>query len=138
MRKTCTSPLYAEKIQNLRYLCLKFTLSARKRSTGTDLDIHIHEMPKLRDLLSSSTASATLPQLLKTSLNIRVQVYADDVKIYGCYNENNRDEVSRALEQSIEKLDEWARNFDLMVNLSKCFVLHIGDGVPLYHLSEYT
>ncbi|VDO45748.1 unnamed protein product [Haemonchus placei] len=70
-----------------------------------------------------------LTQMLKVSVNVGVQVNADDVKIYEWYNQNNRDEVCRASQQSLEKLISWAMDLDLVVNLDKCCVLHRGGGV---------
>ncbi|KAK6035741.1 hypothetical protein COOONC_26754 [Cooperia oncophora] len=58
-------------------------------------------------------------------------VYADDVKLYGIYDDRNRDDVCAALKQSVEKLNHWAASLDLAVNLNKCCVLHIGGGAAM-------
>ncbi|EYC03347.1 hypothetical protein Y032_0094g2706 [Ancylostoma ceylanicum] len=68
-----------------------------------------------------------LPQLLRTSPDINVQVYADDIKVYGGYVEQNRDEVHSALELSITRMLEWASEWDLPINLNKSCFLHIGN-----------
>ncbi|EYC28607.1 hypothetical protein Y032_0007g3312 [Ancylostoma ceylanicum] len=69
-----------------------------------------------------------LPNFLKTSPLIKVQMYADDIKIYSCYNERNRQEALLALSGSIEKMLAWSQAWDLPVNLSKSVIMHIGNG----------
>ncbi|XGW02669.1 hypothetical protein V3C99_014590, partial [Haemonchus contortus] len=74
-----------------------------------------------------------LPSFIKTCPEIKVQMYADDVKIYAAYNEENKEVVQLALKKSIMKLTEWASNWELSVNLSKCSVFHLGGGAPGYY-----
>ncbi|KAK6045147.1 hypothetical protein COOONC_17347 [Cooperia oncophora] len=57
-------------------------------------------------------------------------IYADDIKLYGVYDCSNRDSVLTSLKLAIEKLNTWASDLDLAMNLNKCYVLHIGDEAP--------
>lgn len=66
--------------------------------------------------------------ILEGSKNIGLQLYADDIKIYGSYNDENFIEVTEELSRCIGKLVTWASKWDLTVNLDKCFVMHIGVG----------
>lgn len=68
-----------------------------------------------------------LPSKLKTHTSIKVQLYADDIKLYGIYNSENRLEVSSALADSIRRMMEWSADWDLPVNLTKTFVVHLGN-----------
>ncbi|VDL74547.1 unnamed protein product [Nippostrongylus brasiliensis] len=67
-----------------------------------------------------------LPALLKSSPDVGVQIYADDVKIYGVYNSRNRESVQNALQTSIMKMNEWALEQKIPLNLKKCAVMHLG------------
>lgn len=67
-----------------------------------------------------------LPRRLKTHPAVKVQIYADDIKIYGAYNDHNQEEVCQALSQSISIMMEWAAAWHLPVNISKSCVLHFG------------
>lgn len=67
-----------------------------------------------------------LPTKLKTQPAVKVRMFADDIKIYGFYVESSRCCVQQALSLCISMMMEWARNWELPVNLSKTLVLHIG------------
>ncbi|VDL64430.1 unnamed protein product [Nippostrongylus brasiliensis] len=67
-----------------------------------------------------------LSALLKSSPDIGVQIYADDVKIYGVYNSRNSESVRTALQTSITKMNEWALEQKIPLNLKKCAVMHLG------------
>uniref|UniRef100_A0A7I4Z2B1 Reverse transcriptase domain-containing protein n=1 Tax=Haemonchus contortus TaxID=6289 RepID=A0A7I4Z2B1_HAECO len=71
-----------------------------------------------------------LPSFIKTCPEIKVQMYADDVKIYATYNKVNEEVVQLALKKPIMELNEWALNWELSVNLSKSSVFHLGGGAP--------
>lgn len=67
-----------------------------------------------------------LPEKLFTSPSVKVQIFADDVKVYGIYNAETQTEVQQALSQSISNMMEWATAWDIPVNLSKTSVMHLG------------
>ncbi|EYC38446.1 hypothetical protein Y032_0715g1767 [Ancylostoma ceylanicum] len=70
-----------------------------------------------------------LPSVLKTHTAVSVQMYADDIKIYGSYNEDDRMVIHEALSHSLSKLMEWSNVWELPVNLAKTKVLHIEPGL---------
>ncbi|KAK6729077.1 hypothetical protein RB195_006247 [Necator americanus] len=49
-----------------------------------------------------------LPNVLRTSSHISVQMYANDIKIYGIYDDENYLEVRTALQTSLAKMSDWA------------------------------
>lgn len=71
-----------------------------------------------------------LPAYIKASSFVKTQIYADDIKLYASYSTLNHNEVQLALKHSVERLTEWAALWSLPVNLNKCFVLHLGGGLP--------
>lgn len=50
--------------------------------------------------------------------SIKVQLYADDIKVYGIYGMENKCEIHAALTESIRRLMEWTNFWSLPVNLS--------------------
>lgn len=74
-----------------------------------------------------------LPHLLITSPSIRVQMFADDIKIYGIYDVNDCDAVRAALKASLLKLPQWASLYEIPINLDKCKLMHFGGGAPTRH-----
>ncbi|KAK6038767.1 reverse transcriptase [Cooperia oncophora] len=103
---------------------------ARVSPIGTSAPVVCHRAGVLSPLLFL-LYTIELPKVVNTSVNVKVQVYADDVKLYGIYDDKNRDDVCAALKQSVEKLNHWAASLDLAVNLNKCCVLHIGSGAAM-------
>lgn len=69
-----------------------------------------------------------LPKLFSTSQFVKTKIFADDIKIYGIYNEDNSYEVCSELERSIAKLYDYVSSWNLTMNIDKCFVMHIGKG----------
>lgn len=67
-----------------------------------------------------------LPEKLKTHTSVRIQLYADDIKVYGIYGKDNRHEIHKALSDSIWRLMEWTEMWELPVNLSKTYGVHFG------------
>ena len=67
-----------------------------------------------------------LPQILKISDIVHIRIYADDIKIYGVYDNLNYDEVHATLQQSLQRMYEWASNNGLCINPRKCSYLHLG------------
>ncbi|EYC13274.1 hypothetical protein Y032_0044g1073 [Ancylostoma ceylanicum] len=67
-----------------------------------------------------------LPDGLKTHPNVKIQIYADDIKIYGNYNEQSKDEVHSAVSESLRRMVDWANNHEIPINLNKSTVFHIG------------
>ncbi|KAK6737747.1 hypothetical protein RB195_020074 [Necator americanus] len=53
-------------------------------------------------------------------------MYADDIKIYGIYDDENYLEVRNALQTSLAKMSDWASKWDLRINHDKSLVMHIG------------
>ncbi|KAK6055958.1 hypothetical protein COOONC_06534 [Cooperia oncophora] len=54
-----------------------------------------------------------LPQLLKTCPDIRVQIYADDIKVYCAYETEGRDVMYHALKLSVERMCEWSTSWGI-------------------------
>ncbi|EYC21617.1 hypothetical protein Y032_0019g3929 [Ancylostoma ceylanicum] len=67
-----------------------------------------------------------LPILLNADMRVKSAIYADDIKIFSSFSENDAYEVAMALQSSINKLLEWAKENDIDVNLTKTFCLSIG------------
>lgn len=67
-----------------------------------------------------------LPMLLKTHPDIRVQMYADDIKLYCAYTQDSSSEISSALRTSIARLVSWTSDHSIPLNLNKSMVLHLG------------
>ncbi|KAK6035759.1 hypothetical protein COOONC_26736, partial [Cooperia oncophora] len=68
-----------------------------------------------------------LPAYITTSPEVKVQMYADDIKIYAAYDTTNKSEVQAAFRLSLAKMSEWAASWGLTINLNKCSLLHLGD-----------
>lgn len=80
-----------------------------------------------------------LPDRLKTHAAISVQMFADDIKVYGTYNASNQSLVLKALNQSILNMITWASNWEIPVNLAKTSVMHFGPGrAPDYRFGNIT
>ena len=63
-------------------------------------------------------------------------MFADDIKIYGIYGSGNCNEVRRALSTSLEKMNSWALQWDIPLNLNKTMVMHLGECEPfIYEVS---
>lgn len=63
------------------------------------------------------------------------QMFADDTKLYRViHNQHDRD----ILQQDLSNLKDWAENWKLQFNASKCKILHIGINNPHheYHMGE--
>ncbi|KAK6764801.1 hypothetical protein RB195_024937 [Necator americanus] len=75
-----------------------------------------------------------LPNVIRTSSHVSVQMYADDIKIYGIYDDENYLEVRNALQTSLAKMSDWASKWDLRINHDKSLVMHIGKG----NVAEYS
>lgn len=57
---------------------------------------------------------------------VKLQAYADDMKLYCAYERANCVEARSALQVSIENMYKWASNCGIPLNLDKCAVMHIG------------
>ncbi|KAK6048923.1 reverse transcriptase [Cooperia oncophora] len=77
-----------------------------------------------------------LPAYITTSPEVKVQMYADDIKIYAAYDTTNKSEVQAAFRLSLAKMSEWAASWGLTINLNKCSLLHLGDNVSPRPCSE--
>ncbi|EYC18837.1 hypothetical protein Y032_0026g1394 [Ancylostoma ceylanicum] len=77
-----------------------------------------------------------LPDILKTSPHVKIQMYADDIKVYGIYTPENCTEVRSALQASLANLEEWASTWDLTINLNKSSVLHLGFGETINYVVD--
>ncbi|EFA11997.1 putative RNA-directed DNA polymerase from transposon X-element-like Protein [Tribolium castaneum] len=55
-----------------------------------------------------------------------VMMYADDLKLYGCSNNNS------VLSDVLSKIYEWSKIWLIPLNLSKCTVLHLGKNNPKF------
>ena len=58
---------------------------------------------------------------------LTVKLFADDVKMYVVMDDVNK---SLLLQSGLDKLYQWSVKWQLNLNLSKCFVLHIGANNP--------
>ncbi|EYC28564.1 hypothetical protein Y032_0007g3290 [Ancylostoma ceylanicum] len=67
-----------------------------------------------------------LPDGLKTHPNVKIQIYSDDINIYGNYNEQSKDEVHSAVSESLRRMVDWANSHGIPINLNKSTVFHIG------------
>lgn len=67
-----------------------------------------------------------LPTSISTHSSVTIKIYADDIKIYAAYKSEDAVEVCSALEETIDKLNNYASRWDLRINLEKCCVLHLG------------
>ena len=83
--------------------------------------------------------TAELPTLLKSHPCVNVVMYADDIKIYGSYNESNKNCVRSELQNSIDRMLEWCQLWDIEVNIKKSLVFHIGreESAPYKHTNIY-
>lgn len=80
-----------------------------------------------------------LPACLTTHDRVKVRMYADDIKVYGVYNEHTQFLVRQALAQSIMNMMDWAKSWDIPVNLDKTVVLHFGTPTDfVYHYDGFT
>jgi ribonuclease P/MRP protein subunit RPP40 len=52
-----------------------------------------------------------------------MKMFADDLKLYSAIDTQDD---SLTLQQSIDKLAQWADDWQLAINISKCSVLHLG------------
>lgn len=72
--------------------------------------------------------TAGISDVIRSSDNIKLQIYADDIKMYGIYDQCNRVETCLALNNALNALQYWASELNLAINPEKCSVLHIGEG----------
>jgi hypothetical protein len=61
--------------------------------------------------------------------NLNVKLYADDVKMYTAIHDINS---VYELQRGLDKLNEWANEWQLSVAVNKCSVLHVGNNNPGY------
>ncbi|EYB81098.1 hypothetical protein Y032_0392g572 [Ancylostoma ceylanicum] len=79
-----------------------------------------------------------LPAKLCTHPLVKVQIYADDIKVFACYNSQNYSEIHDALSLSIKNMSLWAELYDIPLNLSKTLVFHVGKGDPMPYIVSGT
>ncbi|KAK6756865.1 hypothetical protein RB195_014969 [Necator americanus] len=66
-------------------------------------------------------------------------MYADDIKIYGIYDDENYHEVRTALQTSLARMSDWASKWDLHINYDKSLVMRLGKGdVAEYSMNGVT
>ena len=58
--------------------------------------------------------------------------YADDVKVYEVTSKNDSAQQSKMMQSDLNKLQNWADEWQLSFNISKCSLLHYGHGNPCY------
>ncbi|KAK6733717.1 hypothetical protein RB195_017463 [Necator americanus] len=80
-----------------------------------------------------------LPSVLRTSPLVKVQMYADDIKIYGIYDDENSHEVRAAPQTSLARMSDWASKWDLRINYDKSLAMNLGKGdVAEYSMTGVT
>ena len=67
--------------------------------------------------------------------NVTVKLFADDLKLYSVYNATDN---SSDIQQSIDKLVQWSKLWQLQINLNKCHVLPIRSKYNSNTFSRYT
>lgn len=65
------------------------------------------------------------PQIL-SSVYVKAQLYADDVKIYGVCDDETREEAHSFLQYSVEGMNCWAPSSGVLINAGKCTDMHLG------------
>ena len=60
----------------------------------------------------------------------KVKMYADDLTVYAIIN-NNNDRIK--LQNDLNQLCEWCLQWDLVINLNKCKVMHFGFKNLFFH-----
>lgn len=72
-----------------------------------------------------------LPNALMTHSAISIEAYADDIKIYATYDSLNRSEVHESLLNAVERMNVWTKEWNILLNVNKSMVMHIGDSAPM-------
>ncbi len=57
--------------------------------------------------------------------DVKLRLFADDVKLYVCYDKHGVRDVS-ILCGSLEKIQDWARIWQLQLAIPKCFAIYVG------------
>lgn len=77
-----------------------------------------------------------IPFVLKTHCATKAHLYAEDRKVYGIFDSNNQRAATEALNDSIARLAKWSKEWDIPINLSKYFVVHLGRGFRSLYMYE--
>ena len=64
--------------------------------------------------------------MLRSHSDIRVQMYADDIKLYALYGPSNQLKIHSALKLALLRIMDWSRMWELPINLNKSVVFHVG------------
>ena len=62
----------------------------------------------------------------------KIVKYADDMKVYKVMSKNDSAQLSRMMQSDLNKLQNWADEWQLSFNISKRSLLHYGHGNPCY------
>ena len=67
-----------------------------------------------------------LPLSLKTDIRAHVSAYADDIKVYIAYSEDEKGEANAAITRSVKNMIDWCKSRNLRVNLKKSHLFSLG------------
>ncbi|KAK6742459.1 hypothetical protein RB195_009995 [Necator americanus] len=82
--------------------------------------------------------TADLPSYLKTHPDMKVQMFADDIKIYFSYQPNDQTFAHNTISLAIQRMISWSRQWDLPLNLSKTVALHFGEAPQIPYFCNST
>ena len=70
--------------------------------------------------------TADLAIELQKLSNISFQLYADDIKIYNCYNSYDNQNEQASLQRAVDTVNRWSELWQLPLSANKCQVLYLG------------
>ncbi|GMT17339.1 hypothetical protein PFISCL1PPCAC_8636, partial [Pristionchus fissidentatus] len=82
---------------------------------------------------------ADISHILSPFPDVRIQSYADDIKVYISYSPNSFASRTSQLQAALNAIHEWTVANQLSLSESKCTHLHIGRSpIPSYHINNIT
>ena len=73
-----------------------------------------------------------LPQCIPLTWNVKINLYADDLKVYKIHKNNNsniNESDTDYLQQSLQKIEQWIENWGLKINENKTKVFRINSKI---------
>ncbi|EYC24015.1 hypothetical protein Y032_0014g2271 [Ancylostoma ceylanicum] len=71
-----------------------------------------------------------LPATLDYDTDVKLLMFADDIKMYACYDEGEAEAVTKKLQGNITKLMSYMRSWQLTISLEKTKVMYVGSKNP--------